>query len=201
MDWISFSSYAAARLILAQQRDEELGPLLARHNHDFSRSYARWFEALYLDKYEYIGEFDLMRLAFLMDVGLYYLGVASQPFKRGHKALTEPIFSTPPSVPFFHFIRTYNRRFAQISRVRRKRKVSGRSNDHRRFMFAGYTFALGSAAPIGKAIASWAWLELTEGWRSWFGSRTRSSGAQPSVLPPQMMDVPAEIAHNPSGNS
>ena len=169
MDWISFTTSSVARLIVAQQRGEATGPLVDRHNRDFSRSYARWFEALYLNKYEYMGEFDLMRLAFLLDLGLYYLGVASQPFKRGHKALTEPVFSTPPSVPFFHFIRTYNRRLARIARARRARKSCGRTNDHRRFMFGGYTFAPGSAIHLAKALASWAWLELTEGWRSWLG--------------------------------
>lgn len=170
MDWISFSTSAAAQLILAQQRGEPLGQLIAKHNRDFTRSYARWFEALYLNKYEYLGEFDLMRLAFLLDLGLYYLGVASQPFKRGPKALTEPVFSTPPSVPFFHFIRTYNRRFARIARTRRARKLSGRRNNHRRFMFGGYTFAASSIGPLVRSVAGWAWLELTEGWRSWWGS-------------------------------
>ena len=171
MDWISFTTYSATQLIIAQQKGENLSAALAKHNRDFSRSYARWFEALYLNKYEYMGEYDLMRLAFLLDLGLYYLGVASQPFKRGNKALTEPVFSTPPSVPFFHFISAYNRRFAQIARSRRLRKAQGSMNDHRRFMFGGYTFAPSSAAPIVKAIASWAWLELTEGRRSWFGKQ------------------------------
>jgi flavin-dependent dehydrogenase len=193
MDWISFTASASAQLILAQQRGEELGPLLTKHNHDFSRSYARWFEALYLDKYEYVGEFDLMRLAFLLDLGLYYLGVASQPFKRGHKALTEPVFSTPPSVPFFHFIRTYNRRFAQIARGRRLRNTRGRQNDHRRFMFGGYTFAFGSAAPIARAVASWAWLELTEGWRSWFGTRARMPDTKNAGSPPTPLEVSAGV--------
>jgi hypothetical protein len=168
MDWISFTATSVSRLVLAQQRGEAVEPLIARHNDDFSRSYARWFEALYLDKYEYMSEFDLMRLAFLMDLGLYYLGVASQPFRRGIKALTEPVFSTAPSVPFYYLISTYNRRFASISRARRARGASGHCNDGRRFMFGGYTFAMSSAAPIARALASWALLELTEGWRSWF---------------------------------
>src|SRR5437667_4866026 len=60
MDWISFTASASARLILAQKNGEELAPLLDRHNRDFTRSYARWFEAIYKDKYEYMGEFDLM---------------------------------------------------------------------------------------------------------------------------------------------
>ncbi len=167
LDWISFTVTATTELILAQQRGEPLAPRIARHNHDFGQSYARWFEAIYQDKYEYLGEFDLMRLAFLLDLGLYYLGVASQPFKRGPSALVEPYFSTPPSTPFYFWMRTYNRRFAQIARSRRARGTLGRANDRRRFMFQGYTFAAASVGPILRATARWGLLEITEGWRSW----------------------------------
>jgi flavin-dependent dehydrogenase len=171
MDWISFTTSASVQLILAEQRGEDLSLLLAKHNRDFRRSYERWFQAIYQDKYEYMGEFDLMRMAFLLDLGLYYLGVASQPFKRGARALTEPVFSTPPSIPFFHFIRAYNRRFANLARARRFRNRLGRFNDRKRFLFPGYTFAPGSALPIAKALLAWARVELREGWRTWFGFR------------------------------
>jgi flavin-dependent dehydrogenase len=174
MDWVSFTAFSSAQLILAQQRGEELAPLLARHNRDFSRSYRRWFEAIYQDKYEYMSEFDLMRLAFLLDLGLYYLGIASQPFKRGAIALQEPAFSTPPSIPFFYFMRGYNRRFAQIARARRLRNKQGRLNHRRRFLFQGYTFAPTSAWPLAKAIAGWAGLEFREGWRSWLAQNRKS---------------------------
>jgi hypothetical protein len=43
----------------------------------------------------------LRRLAFQLDLGFYYLGVASQPYKRGAGALAEPPYSTKPSIPFF----------------------------------------------------------------------------------------------------
>ena len=170
MDWISFTAFASAELIQAQRRGADLRPLLTKHNQDFARSYQRWFQGIYQDKYQYMGEFDLMRLAFLLDLGLYYLGVASQPFKRGPAALLEPVFSTAPSVPFFHLIRGYNRRFAQIARARRQRGQLGRLNDGHRFLFRGYTFSCASAVPVVKAIASWIGLEMREGWRSWLGS-------------------------------
>jgi len=161
MDWISFTSSAAARLVLAQRRGESLEPLVARHNRDFARSYERWFQAIYQDKYEYMGEFDLMRLAFLLDVGLYTMGVASQPFKRGGEAFTEPVFSTPPSVPFYYFIRFYNRRFARIARARRLRDQLGRNNDCQRFLFQGYTFAptygANGTQGAGDAPGGWGW--------------------------------------------
>jgi hypothetical protein len=170
MDWISFTSTAASHLIQAQQRGEDIVPLVERHNRDFARSYERWFQAIYQDKYYYMGEFDLMRIAFLFDVGLYIMGVASQPFKRGAKALREPVFSTPPSIPFFHFMRSYNRRLARIAETRSTRNRYGLQNANRRFLFPGFTFASTSAFPIAKGILAWALLELTEGWRTWFGS-------------------------------
>jgi len=180
MDWISFTASATAELLLAEQRGEALEPLLAKHNRDFGLSYTRWFQAIYQDKYEYMGDFELMRLAFLLDLGLYYLGVASQPYKRGAKALTEPIFSTPPSIPFYHFIRAYNRRFAAMARSRRQRRKWGRRNHARRFMFKGYTLAGSSAWPIFRAILGWLRLELAEGWRSWFASVPASKSAPES---------------------
>ena len=179
MDWISFTTSATSELITAQQRGEPLAPLLDRHNRDFVRSYERWFRAVYKDKYEYLGEYDLMRLAFLLDLGLYYLGVASQPFKRGFKALREPVFSTPPSVPVYHMMRTYDRRFAAMARSRRARGVWGRHNDCRRFMFAGYTFEGSSAKAIARALLAWIQLEISEGWRSWFEPKAAAK-VQPS---------------------
>ena len=47
MDWISFTTSSAARIIQTQQRGENIEPLLARHNRDFTRSYERWFTAIY----------------------------------------------------------------------------------------------------------------------------------------------------------
>ena len=61
MDWISFTVTATAALIVAERRGEPLAPLLAKHNASFLRSYRRWFEAIYKDKYEYLGDFELMR--------------------------------------------------------------------------------------------------------------------------------------------
>jgi hypothetical protein len=171
MDWVSFTSWSSAQLILAQQRGEEMAPLVKHHNENFCRSYPRWFAAIYQDKYEYMGDFELMRIAFQLDLGLYYLGVASQPFKSGTKSFCEPVFSTPRSTPFYYFMRFYNRRLAQIARVRRRRGVWGRSNEGRRFLVPGFTFSPKTAGPIVRSLARWAWLELCEGWRSWFEPR------------------------------
>ncbi len=173
MDWVSFTSWSSAQLILAQLRGEEMAPLVAKHNMTFTRSYTRWFRAIYKDKYEYMGDFELMRIAFQMDLGLYYLGVASQPFKLGTKALSDPVFSTPPSVPFYLFMSFYNRRLASMGRARRRRGAWGRANDCRRLLVPGFTFSPKTAGPIMRAMSRWLWLEVTEGWRSWFEPRQK----------------------------
>ncbi|MGN6641745.1 MAG: NAD(P)/FAD-dependent oxidoreductase, partial [Verrucomicrobiota bacterium] len=184
MDWVAFTIWSSAQLILAQQKGESLAPLISKHNRDFAVSYDRWFQAVYKDKYEYMGDYDLMRTIFQLDLGLYYLGIASQPFKRGAKALMEPPFSTPPSVPFFHLMRFYNRRFASIARARRRRSAWGRSNSHRRFLIPGFTFSGKSALPVLKALVSWGILELTEGWRSWFVAKPKSTLEEVATIAP-----------------
>src|ERR1043166_2476508 len=164
MDWISFTTSRAAALIGAQRRGEAMTGLVERHNRDFARSHRCWFEAVYKDKYEYMGEYDLMSLAFTLDLGFYYLGIASQPFKMGMKALLVPPFSDPVSLPFFLLIRAYNRRFAQIARRRRRIGTLGKTNRGRRCLIPGFTLKSTDIGQLVKALSKWIWLEATEGW-------------------------------------
>lgn len=182
LDWVTYTTVIATQLILAQQSGQAIAPTVARINHDLATSYRRWFNAIYREKYEYIGDYELLRTGFLLDLGLYYLGVASQPYRRGFKALLEPYFSTGPSVPFYHLMRTYNRRFAAIARNRRARGCFGRKNSGQRFMFGGYTFAPNSARHIVKALVWWLRIELTDGWRTWFRPAKPSMESSPAPL-------------------
>jgi hypothetical protein len=177
MDWISFTASRAAELIAAQRRGDPMAERIARHNRDFATSHRCWFEAVYKDKYEYMGEFDLMSLAFTLDLGFYYLGIASQPFRMGAKALLVPPFSERVSRPFFHLIRSYNRRFAQIARRRRAIKALGRTNRGRLKLIPGFTIKPTDIGQLLTGLRKWFWLEITEGWRSW-GQRTSVDRAE-----------------------
>lgn len=181
MDWIAFTSSSAAELISAQRRGDPMPERIAHHNKVFAESHRRWFDSIYKDKYEYIGEFDLMSLAFTLDLGFYYLGIASQPYKFGVKALLIPPFSDAASRPFFHLIRTYNRRFAKIARRRRRLNMLGKTNRGRRCLLPGFTFKPTDVGGIVKTLAKWAWLEITEGWHSW-GDQEPSLQLNPSDL-------------------
>jgi flavin-dependent dehydrogenase len=180
MDWLGYTVVRAVELVAAQQAGEPAAPLAAAYDADFQLSYQRWFTALYRDKYEYLGDYELMRLAFLLDVGAYYLGIVRQPYRRGWAAFREPAFSTAYSGPAYRFIRFYNRRFAALARSRRARGLLGRRNTGRRFLFGGFTLSRWSARHLLGALANWAWLELTEGWRSW-GAETFAR--RPATVP------------------
>lgn len=182
MDWISFTTSAAANLISAERRGEAMEARIAEHNRAFAQSHRSWFEAVYKDKYEYMGEWDLMSLAFRLDLGLYYLGIVSQPFKFGEHALTIPPFSVPASRPVFALMRTYNRRLGEIARHRRHTGLLGRTNRGRRCLIPGFTLKGSDLQGVVGALGSWLWLELTEGWRTW-GRKAAATNASPRSHP------------------
>lgn len=169
LDWLAITVSSAVRTISAVQRGEAAAPVVADHQRRMSRCLARWFEAIYLDKYDYLGDHQLMRVGFTLDLGLYYLGVITQPYLRGPSTLAQGLFTSPPSVPVFWLMRTYNRRLAALGRSRRGRGTFGRTNAGRRDLIDGFTLEARSLVPILGALARWVLLEVTEGWRTWAG--------------------------------
>jgi hypothetical protein len=109
-----------------------------------------------------MGEFDLMSTAFIFDLGLYYFGVASRPFRSGEKALLVPPFSQTVTGPIFRFMRAYNRRFAEIARRRRKRRMLGKTNREQRCLIPGFALQSANAKLFLKGFAKWAKVELDE---------------------------------------
>lgn len=167
MDWISFTTASAAHLISQQRSGWEMGPLVEKYNRDFSVCHRRWFNALYKDKYHYMGEFDLMSLAFQLDLNLYYAGVVVPPFTEGITALHAPPFS-PPSGKFFGaMMGFYNKRFAAIAARRRKLGLLGRMNKGNRYLIPGFTLERKDMLKLFGLLRRWAMLELREGWKSW----------------------------------
>ncbi len=162
MDWISFTTSRAAALISAQRRGEAMSALVERHNRDFAQCHRCWFEAVYKDKYEYMGEFDLMSIALIFDLCLYYIGVASRPYRYGENALLVPPFSGTGIGPIFRFMRTYNRRFAEIARRRRKRRMLGKTNRAHRCLIPGFKLHSTNPRLFAQGFAKWARVELGE---------------------------------------
>lgn len=167
MDWISFTTSCAANLISEERKATPIADRIKKHNRDFTVCHQRWFEALYKDKYDYIGEYDLLELAFRLDLSLYYWGVVEPVFHSGESAFLTPPFSPPSGRYFGMLMAFYNKRFASIARRRRRMNSLGKLNDNRRSLIAGFTLARSDTRRIFSMLGQWACLELREGWRTW----------------------------------
>lgn len=180
MDWIAYTTTSAAALIDSACRGRPPAERIARQNRAFTESYTRWFRALYQDKYYYMGDRDLMTLAFRLDLGTYYLGVVAQPFRHGARALEQPPFSIPGGRFAAAVLATYNRRFAQIARDRLRRGSWGRRNRGHYHPFNSYVLGRSLGWRVAWAFAAWGALELREGWRTWF-----QAAPAPAAVPPR----------------
>jgi flavin-dependent dehydrogenase len=173
MDWISFCASAAAALVDSCLSGRSVAERVARHNANFSTSHDRWFDAIYRDKYYYMGDYELMTLAFRLDLGSYYLGVVYRPFTAGPVALETPAFARGGGRAAGALMAFYNRRLAAIARSRMKRGTWGRRNTGRYFGFISYELNQRLLPRVVGQVLVWMLLEAREGWRSWFALRPR----------------------------
>ncbi len=168
MDWISFSASAAAALVDSCLSGRSAPERVARHNANFTASHDRWFDAIYRDKYYYMGDHELMTLAFRLDLGSYYLGVVARPFESGNSALETPAFAPRGGLAAGILMALYNRRLASIARSRMARGTWGRSNTGRYFGFISYELNGRLLPRVVGQLLMWMLLEAREGWRTWF---------------------------------
>lgn len=162
LDWLAYTASIAADLVTTERRGEGIAERVSAVNAELTECYERWFTAVYRDKYYYMGDYEIMRLAFLLDLGLYYLGVVSQPFRFGPRAFLRPMFVGQAAAPVHWLMSTFNRRFADLARARRARGCFGQKNHGQRFMFGGFTPSPKSGLPMLGALARWGMMEMRE---------------------------------------
>jgi flavin-dependent dehydrogenase len=177
MDWISFSTSAAAALVDSCLSGRNIAERVARHNANFTASHDRWFDAIYRDKYYYMGDHELMTLAFRLDLGSYYLGVVKRPFISGNSALEIPAFAPNGGKTAGMIMAFYNRRLASIAKARMARGVWGRKNSGKYFGFISYELNQRLLPRVVGQLAMWMLLELREGWRTWFTFKSTEAQA------------------------
>ena len=88
-------------------------------NERFSRSFRGWFEALYKDKYHYLGDQELMTAAFLMDLGLFFFGPVRSVVRCPRAGFTEfPFEGSFDGMIVSRLMAFYNQRLARIAQKR-----------------------------------------------------------------------------------
>jgi flavin-dependent dehydrogenase len=159
LDCASITCTKTTQLILESLAGKPIDKMLAKHNREITRGYRRWIEALYIDKYYYIGDVELMGLALRLDVAMYYFGVITEPYKEGIKGLHFP-FSEPVSEPFYRLLVFFNRRLARLAKLRLRAGTYGRRNDGVLDLLPGFKLGPSSLKWIPRCLFRLAILEL-----------------------------------------
>lgn len=163
LDWLCYGVMAGAKLIGDSFESGAACPkAIETHNRQFRDSYQRWFDSIYRDKYFYMGDFELMGLAFRLDLAFYYLGAVSRPFLLGRDSLAVPSFGQPEGKWPAKLISFYNRRFAAMGRKRMANGRWGRRNARCRAPFFSYRLNWTLGLRLVAVGFAYLWLELRE---------------------------------------
>lgn len=128
LDHAAFSVEATIEILKAESMKKDLAPLIAEHNETFVRSYQRFFDSVYRDKYEYMGEADLLAASFILDTAHYYVFVVIPAYRFLKKFFWMPVLGPRPAFLSYHLMKTYNRRFVRLAQLRRATGEAGRRN-------------------------------------------------------------------------
>ena len=183
LDHASFSVEATVEILKAQTSGEDVTARIAEHNETFVRSYHRFFQAIFQDKYFYMGEHDLLSASFLIDTAQYYIFVVIPAYLIFGRFHWMPVLGPKPAFFSYHLMRIYNRRFKAIALARRAAGEAGLRN-HGRRVKALYDLRLAPFRMVAKGL--WLWV-LAEGdnvrltMKRWLAGKTAEAG--PSELP------------------
>ncbi|MBE2283273.1 MAG: hypothetical protein IAE77_07410 [Prosthecobacter sp.] len=128
IDFIGHTVYAAVHLVkknLAGENTQEITDYL---NMAYPRTWRLWFEALYKDKYAYLGDAELMNVAFLLDLATYFIGPVRLVYSDPDYEWTRLPYDGPAGSFFGWFMAFYNRRLVHLAQERVRKGIYGRCN-------------------------------------------------------------------------
>lgn len=135
LDYCGHSVYATVDTILAGYRGECTKSRLEYIRDAYARSYRYWFEALYKGKYIYLGDAELMRAAFLLDLASYFIGPVRLVYGDLEKEFRLFPYDGPHGRRFAKFMRFYNERLHRLAEKRLALGTYGVANTKNDFTF------------------------------------------------------------------
>ncbi|HEY5704293.1 MAG TPA: NAD(P)/FAD-dependent oxidoreductase [Terrimicrobiaceae bacterium] len=137
LDYCSWTVSAAVDRIMRENRGGTCN--LKDLNKRFLRSYWGWFEALYKDKYHYLGDQELMTAAFLMDLGLFFFGPVRSVVRCPRVGFVQfPFEGALDGMLVSRVMAFYNQRLARIAQKRKAAGVYGSTNLDSRTLLKGF---------------------------------------------------------------
>jgi flavin-dependent dehydrogenase len=161
LDHLSFSAMDRAALIA---KDLQGGGLedaeIEESNRAFRQYFRFFFEGIYKDKYELMGDYDLMTASFLLDTAGYYFVAVWPAYKRSADTVRMPPFGPKDAAIGFVPIRFYTRRLVRIARRRLQLGTYGKRNAGRRPRLVGFSLGPANLWMFALGLAFWARAEV-----------------------------------------
>jgi hypothetical protein len=164
LDFCAFTAHAAHSLIARALDGAEVQDEIASVNDRFTFCYRSWFDAIYRDKYYYMGDAELMAAAFLLDIASYHLGPVWQVYRDPASEFDFPPFGGVPGRAAARAMRFYNARLAILARRKIAAGIYGERNTGWRLLVPGFAPEPGVAKLLVRGLIRW----LRAEWRNLF---------------------------------
>jgi len=160
LDFCSYTSSYVADFIARSLHGEDVSEQVHHYNDQYPIMYRSWFEALYKDKYYYMGDAELMSAGLLLDIASYYLGLVIPAYQNPEKAFLELPFRGRPGKIAAGIIRFYNRRLVTLAKRRLLTGQFGRNNKSWRELYDGFVPDFRVMKLLRKGLFRWWKAEL-----------------------------------------
>jgi flavin-dependent dehydrogenase len=182
LDFCSYTTYYVADLLSRSLAGEDATERLDYYNAQYPVMYRAWFEALYKDKYYYLGDADLMSTALLLDVASYYVGLVIPAYRDPEREFLKMPFRGSRSGFFARLMKFYNRRLATLGKRRWASGYHGGNNAGWRELYDGFVPDRRITKLFRKGLIRWCKCELIN-LRLMLGSRTSLSEMECASAP------------------
>jgi flavin-dependent dehydrogenase len=161
LDYCAHTVYSTYTLLRSYYSGECVKEGIIKRNSEFKRSYFDWFNALYKDKYWYIGDAELMHAAFLMDIATYFVGPVRGVYTDEDVEFAEMPYSTSIGHAFAVFMAFYNRRLVKLAKKKIAAGIYGDKNLNESFIITtSFNPDLSSLKHLWMGIRIWLRLEV-----------------------------------------
>jgi flavin-dependent dehydrogenase len=156
LDYCAHTTLVSVNLAGKALMGENVEKDVERFNKNFRTSYFRWYEALYKDKYHYLGDQELMWAAFLLDIGTYFVGPVRLVYDFGKTEWLMLPYHGAWGALFAKFMKFYNSRLVKIGKKRMAAGTYGAMNlGRRQFPKMGFSPDANVVKLIRKGIWQW----------------------------------------------
>ena len=161
LDYCSHTVFNTFTIISDYYGGEDYHVALERFREQFPMSYQSWFEALYKDKYYYLGDAEIMNIAFLLDIATYFVGPVNLVYTNPDGEFSKLPYNGKIGAGFAKVMAFYNRRLVSMAKKKIEAGIYGDKNLNHDFLLAsGHNIGSQSSEILIKGLIQWAKVEL-----------------------------------------